>query len=248
MAWYEEAFRRDYLLVYPHRNETEARLEAEFAVRVCGLRPPARILDLCCGYGRHAGLLAGKGFSVAGCDLSPDLLRHFASRIDGLPACPLIVRGDARLLPFRSETFASVFSFFQSFGYFETPQEDGRILEEAARVLRPGGRLLLDLMNPDYALARLEPTTVSAVAGMKMVQRRSFDAARGKIIKTITVSLGAGKERSWREEVRLYRKEPLRALLQSLRLEPRDWYGGFDGRAYGPETPRLIALARKGLP
>lgn len=245
MPWYEEAFRHDYLLVYPHRNEEEARLEVEFALRVCGLRPPASILDLCCGYGRHSGLLAAKGYRVAGCDLSPDLLRHFAQRIDGLPAKPQIVRGDARALPFLQGSFGAVFSFFQSFGYFETPQEDTRVIEQASHALRPGGKFLLDLMNPDYALAHLEPVSVSAAAGMKMVQRRRYDAVRGKIVKTITVSIGDGPERSWKEEVRLYRSETIEGFLRRHHLVPVDWYGDFTGKPFGAGSPRMIALARK---
>ena len=248
MAWYEEAFRHDYLLVYPHRNEAEARLEVEFALRVCGLRPPARILDLCCGYGRHAAYLAQKGFRVAGCDLSPDLLKLFAERVDGLPARPEIVRGDARSLPFLEGEFAAVFSFFQSFGYFETPVEDRHVVEEASRALRRGGLFLLDLMNPDYALSRLEPVTVSAAAGMKMVQRRRYDSVRGKIVKTITISIGEGPERSWREEVRLYRRETLLEYFSAARLEVVDWFGDFDGNPYQPGSPRLIGLARKVFP
>lgn len=245
MAWYEEAFRHDYLLVYPHRNEEEARLEVEFALRVCGLRPPASILDLCCGYGRHSGLLAAKGYTVTGCDLSPDLLRHFAQRIDGLPSKPQIVRGDARQLPFLHGSFGAVFSFFQSFGYFETPKEDARVVEQAAHVLRYGGKFLLDLMNPDFAIANLQPVSVSAAAGMKMVQRRRYDAVRNKIVKTITVSIGDGPERSWKEEVRLYRREAIEDFLRRNHLVPIDWFGDFTGKIFSPDSPRMIALARK---
>ena len=248
VPWYEEAFRHDYLLVYPHRNEEQAKLEVEFALRVCGFRQPSKILDLCCGYGRHSSLLAKKGFQVVGCDLSPELLKCFAERLDGLPAKPRIVRGDARKLPFLAAEFGAVFSFFQSFGYFESPVEDGHMVEEIGRVLRPDGCFLLDLMNPDFALKHLEPVSVSAAAGMKMVQRRRYDAVRGKIIKTITVSIRDREEKSWCEEVRLYRKETLEELFRANHLEAVEWFGDFDGRPFSPETPRMIALARKKLP
>lgn len=245
MAWYEEAFRHDYLLVYPHRNEAEAKLEVEFAIRVCGLRPPNQILDLCCGYGRHSALFANKGYRVVGCDLSPDLLQHFAKRIDGIPSKPHVVRGDARQLPFKPGEFAAVLSFFQSFGYFETPKEDSHVIEEAGRVLRPGGKFLLDIMNPDYALRRLEPITVSAAAGMKMIQRRRFDPMRNKIIKTITVTIGDANPKSWKEEVRLYHRPTIEQFLKNSHLEPLDWFGDFDGKPFAADSPRMIVLAKK---
>lgn len=245
MAWYEEAFRHDYLLVYPHRNEAEAKLEVEFAIRVCGLRPPAQILDLCCGFGRHSALFATKGYHVVGCDLSPDLIQHFAKRIDGLPSKPMIVRGDARQLPFQKEEFAAVLSFFQSFGYFESPKEDAHVIEEAARVLRPSGRFLLDLMNPDYALEHLEPVTVSGAAGMKMIQRRRYDAVQNKIIKNITITIGDAHPKSWKEEVRVYRQPAIEGYLKQVGLTPVEWFGDFTGKPYSSSSPRMIVLAKK---
>ncbi len=245
MSWYEEAFRHDYLLVYPHRDEAAARAEVEFALRVCGLRPPAPILDLCCGFGRHSKIFFEKGFHTVGCDLSADLLAHFAKRVDGLPDKPMMVRSDSRQLPFLEEKFKAVFSFFQSFGYFESPAEDRHVVEEASRVLLPGGYFLLDLMNPNYALAHLEPTSVQAAGGMKMVQRRRYDPMRHKIVKTITLSMGEGTERSWREEVRLYSKETITEFFQHARLTPVDWFGDFMGKPYTEESPRLIALAQR---
>jgi len=245
MPWYEQAFRRDYLLVYPHRNEAEARQEAGFALEVCRPTKGQPILDLCCGYGRHSKLIAEHGFPVVGCDLSADLLRLFGEKLDGLPERPQLVRGDARQLAFRSGVFTAVFSFFQSFGYFEEPREDFEVIEEVARILRPRGRFLLDLMNPDFTLANLDPVTTNSAAGMKMVQRRRYDAMEGKIIKNITVSMGVGTEKSWREEVRLYQPDQIAEFMEKAGLHVIGWFGGFEGSEFSRESPRMIVLAGK---
>ena len=52
-------------------------------------------------------------------------------------------------------SFDWVLNFFTSFGYFERERENFRVLEEIVRILAPGGRFLIDLMNLDSTLAHL---------------------------------------------------------------------------------------------
>ena len=114
--WYEAAFRDDYRLVYAHRDLDAARGEARHLLRA-GVS--GRVLDLCCGFGRHSLALAEQGLDVFGLDLSMDLLRAAADLPD--PARHLggrLVRGDVSGLPFADAAFDSVVVLFSSFGYF----------------------------------------------------------------------------------------------------------------------------------
>ncbi len=84
------------------------------------------------------------------------------------------IQGDMRTLPFDSATFDVVISWFTSFGYFDD-DENRRVLAEAARVLKPGGRLAIELNNLAELLPRWQPVTV--------IERtaRSRSTARGSI-------------------------------------------------------------------
>ena len=77
-AWWEEYFGEDYLLIYSHKRDKEkSAKEVDFMEKALGLPQGARILDLCCGYGRHSVELSRRGYLVSGLDLS-ELFLHMA--------------------------------------------------------------------------------------------------------------------------------------------------------------------------
>ena len=83
--WYKESFGEDYLLVYQHRSKEQAEQEVKQFIQWLALKPNDRILDLCCGSGRHTISLAELGYHVVGIDLSETLLesRSGFTRIAG---------------------------------------------------------------------------------------------------------------------------------------------------------------------
>ncbi|CAM4264970.1 hypothetical protein PAAL109150_17865 [Paenibacillus alkaliterrae] len=74
MTWYEQSFGVDYLTVYKHRDAEQAKREVGHMIEWLQLPSQAKILDLCCGMGRHSISLADFGFDVTGVDLSEILL------------------------------------------------------------------------------------------------------------------------------------------------------------------------------
>jgi len=119
-------------------------------VELAGTSPGTKALDVCCGTGDIAFALARRGAEVTGLDFSAEMLTVAAERND--KAKPVIfLRGDAQQLPFAENSFAAV-----TMGYGLRNLADWRAgLTEMARVLRPGGRLVvLDFGKPDFALWR----------------------------------------------------------------------------------------------
>jgi SAM-dependent methyltransferase len=237
MAWYKDWFGEEYLELYAHRDEPEAELHADFVERYLGERCPHAVLDLACGAGRHTAALRRRGYRALGVDLSLTLLAHMA----GLPK----VAGDMRRLPFRAGSFDWVLSFFTSFGYFEQERENFQVLEEIVRILAPGGRFLVDLMNPATVLAYLNPREIQALDGREVEIERWFDAGKTRVNKRIIVRSPAGSPRTFLESVRLYQPDEVIIGLRWAGLEVDHLFGNFHGDLYERDSERLILIGSK---
>lgn len=238
--WFREWFGEAYLALYPHRDEKEAaagvRLFRERADPGAG----ARVLDLACGAGRHVARLVEAGYSAVGMDLSAALLEEAASR-RGLR--DRLVRGDMRTLPFGDARFEAVVSFFTSFGYFTTREEDVEVVREIRRVLVPGGRFLIDYLNARRVRDRLVPRSESEAEGRRVVQTRWLEG--DKVVKRIEIhEPGVERPETYFERVRLYEPEGLAGLLgrHGLRVEER--FGSYDGAPAGADAPRCLLVGR----
>lgn len=240
-AWYVAAFRDEYVDVYPHRNLESARVEAAWLVDngVGG-----RTLDLCCGFGRHSLALLERGVDVFGVDLSWDLLRRAREMPDGARLAGRLVRGDAQRLPFRTASFATVVNLFSSFGYFGD-DGDARMLDEIARVLGPDGLLVMDMMNPDRIRETLVPRSSTQRGEFRLDEERALADGGRRVVKHVTITHADGRERSWREDVRMYAADEIRALLAERGVEATQVDGGFGGEPSGPRAPRQIVRARR---
>ncbi len=239
MSWWESWFGEEYLDLYPHRDVDAARREAAFALAHLP-ESPAPLLDLCCGSGRHSECFAASGVPPVGLDYSAPLLELARRRNPDLKP----VRGDMRSLPFPDGSFSAVVSFFTSFGYFLRESENLAVVTEIERVLRRGGAFLCDTFARDFVLARLVPEERRSCGEKEYTIRRSWNAATQRLEKEIEVRRHGSTE-IFRESVRAYGTEELVALFCSTGLEVEAAWGNFDAAPVGPDSPRLILLARK---
>ncbi|MCW2506769.1 MAG: Methyltransferase type 11 [Actinomycetia bacterium] len=120
-------------------------------------RGSGRCLDVCCGTGIHAEQLRELGYSPTGVDVSAGQLGYARSRLP-------VAQGDAARLPFASGSMAAV-----SLIHAHTDLDDyPATVAEAARVLVPGGRLVLVGCHPCFIGAfadRGDPEKVVLTSG-----------------------------------------------------------------------------------
>jgi len=221
----------------------QTRSEVEFVLRTLSLPPRARILDIPCGYGRHARELARRGFAVVGVDLSAAMIAR-ARRGRPIPRLRF-VRRDMRRITFRAE-FDAVVNLYTSFGYF-TPAQNRIALRRLAAALRPGGRILIDHRDP--ALDASLPRRLWYRAGPRrfILEERTFDR-RTNITESNQLVLTVG--RRWVIQRRLRLQEfslpQWRRLFRTAGLRLLAAYSGYDGRPYrAVSTRRLIVVGER---
>ena len=128
--WWRRYFDEHYLLEYELMFSAERdRREVARVLDVLELGAGAKLLDVPCGHGRHAHLLAETGFDVTGLDFSATLLARARAR--GTGSRLRYVRGDMRKLPPRWRgRFDGVVNLFTSFGFFQHPRDDAAVIGE----------------------------------------------------------------------------------------------------------------------
>jgi ubiquinone/menaquinone biosynthesis methyltransferase len=127
-------------------------------VRMAGVAKGERALDLACGTGDIAIALADRGARSVGVDITHRMIQLAAPKSSTVR----FLTGDMMTLPFRSATFDLVTT---GYGLRNVPDLDGA-LDEIARVLKPGGRMLsLDFNRPDNPVVRAAYLSYLAVVG-----------------------------------------------------------------------------------
>jgi SAM-dependent methyltransferase len=241
--WFEEWFDEDYLALYAHRDPVEARRFVGALWAGLDLIPGVRVADVPCGAGRHSLAFAERGAQVAGVDLSPLMLKRAAEACRELSMPPLFVRADLRSVPL-SGGFQVVVNIFSSIGYFEDEAANRAAFAELARLLLPGGVLVMDVIHPAYLRAHFVAETRRELPEGEISERRELDERRKRVIKHIIIRRGHF-ERVIYESVRLYDQDELANLAEECNLAPFAFWGDYGGEAFTSESPRLILLAKK---
>ena len=137
-SWFE-AFLLDYSV-----EQTER--EIAFLARWLPLPDYARVLDMCCGVGRHSIALAELGYAVTGLDRSAEAIAEARRR--GGDKAEFVV-GDMRELASVPGTFDAVLNLWQSFGYFDEATNLD-MLRQVSGKMRIGGRFVLDINHRGF--------------------------------------------------------------------------------------------------
>ena len=259
VSWWREFFDDDYPFLYgaaltPERTEAEVK----GVVALLDLREGQRVLDLCCGDGRHAVALQRRGLRVVGVDASAPLLKQAGRRAlrvlgvddeDGhqtLPSGPQLAQADARSLPLGA-SFDAAILLFSSIGY----GSDGdtlAMLRAARGALGPRGQLLVECAHRDLHVARAGPKLASAdagvIEGVTVHTERRLDPVAGVEEATFRFRRKDGAEVEKRFRHRLYVPTELCAMLAAAGFEGLHVFGDYDGRPFTPDAPFLLVRAR----
>jgi SAM-dependent methyltransferase len=247
MVWYEELFTQDYDRIYFPTFTAERNVsEVEFIANVLQIPSNAKILDLACGHGRHALELARRGYQVTGLDLSPrfiQMAREAAQQL-GLSQAHF-VQADMKDFHF-NQPFDAVYCYFTSFGYF-TDEENNRVLRNVAACLAPRGRFLLETVNRDFAIHKVENQPRrwdEPEPGFFVLEDVCFNARTSRI-HTSAIIIEQGKRRMVEYDIKMYTHAELEDMLEEVGLTVVDTFGNKDLSTFAVASPRMAIVAEK---
>ena len=237
--WFKDWFDADYAALYAHRDEAEAVRAVGSLLAVAPAFVSGPVLDLGCGSGRHLVELRKVNPQAFGLDLSPHLLGAAPESLRGW-----LLRGDMRQLPLRQVSLSGICLWFTPFGYF-SDQENQSLLGALQGLLRPGGLLLLDLMNAARLRSGLVEEDVLERGGLRVRSHRSLE--EGRVVKRMTIErLDTGVTRAAVESVRVYEPEELRRMADRCGLTLMHELGDYEGSPFRTaDSPRWLGLFRK---
>ena len=216
--WWRNLFNANYLRTDGDVVEDQdiTRSEVDLFVDVLGLSPDSVILDLCCGQGRHVMELSRRGFeNVSGLDRSHYLISRARKlkRQEGLHVT--FREGDARKTPFATDTFDAVLIAGNSYGYFESTKDDLDVLYEVRRVLKPHGKLLIDITDGGKMRKKFEPRSWEWIDKNYFVCReRSLSGDQNRLVSREVIThttKGVIADQFYAE--RLYNEDEIKTLL-----------------------------------
>lgn len=238
--WFKVWFDTDYYhILYNYRDELEARTFITNLCKKIRLPDSAHVLDLACGRGRHARILAEYVGLVTGIDISASSIDFAVSQ--GTPGVQYFVH-DMRN-PYGCKVYDAVFNLFTSFGYFETLEEHIKVIGHIHTSLRTGGVFILDYLNAHAVKEGVNQNETIETGGITFKVTRYIEAE--SIIKQIVVR-DNGRVFTFFEKVRLFNATLLQEIIEQSGLTVREIYGDIHLQPFDESSSsRVILIAEK---
>jgi predicted TPR repeat methyltransferase len=212
-----------------------------------------RALDLACGTGTLAMLLADEGWQVTGLDAAPAMLAQAEAKLAGASAAQRVrlVLGDMRRVcdSLPPAGFDLVTCTYDSLNYMPSADDLAACFVSAAYALAPGGLFIGDMNTRHFLEFDWGQYLVREQAGFVQIEQSHFDPQTAAATMVLTGFVGddlAGYERF--DEVHVewaYPQETVDALLERAGLSVEARYDSFTTSPPAPRTQRIFWVARK---
>lgn len=242
--WYAAVYGQTYYDNYRNEyTEQETRQQVDGVLARLNLPPGARVLDLCCGFGRHSIELARRGFRVTGLDRSSYLLSRAREASVGLDIA--WIEADMRAIPSPAVPYDAVICLFSSFGVLENDGEEARVARAVARVLAPGGVFLIETVNREVLLRRWQPLRWRERPGGALhADHMRFDVLTGTLHVREVIVGADGRRTEEKTSLRLWSCTELALLLGAEGFGEWAAFGDLDGSRYTWDSHHLVFTAR----
>ncbi len=244
-AWHDEIFNEDYLRTLPLLTPLATQNEANFVIDSLGVEVGSQILDAGCGYGRHAMELAARGYQIVGLDNSLPLLLRGAEEAQRRGLSIHFVHGDMREIQFDSQ-FDGAYCIFNTFGYFDD-DTNKKTAQNLARSLKPGARLVVDVLNRDYVIADLPSRVWWEGEGCVVLEEVDFNYFSSRVVSNRSLVFDDGRQVEQEISIRSFSLHEIGKLLHSAGLRVLEISGSMAtrGRFFGAHSRDLVVVAER---
>jgi SAM-dependent methyltransferase len=229
----------------PFSTQEQTNQEVEFLSESFSYYPGGHVLDVACGYGRHALPLAKRGFQVTGIDLSLPLLLRAADEAQRLGIPVNFIHTDMREISFQSQ-FNGAYCTLTSFGYFDE-ETNLKLAQAICQSLKPGGRFLLDVLNRDYVVSDLPSRVWWEGNGCVVLEEVEFNyqTSRLQIHRSIVFNEGHQVEQDL--SLRIYSLHELGKLLRAAGFRVMEISGSVTtrGHFFGAASRQILLLCER---
>ncbi len=242
--WWQTFFSGMFVESWLHMiGEEQTQVEAEFIKKELGISPPAKILDVPCGGGRHSLALAAAGYQMTGVDISTDFLEAARSKAEERKATVTWEQGDMRDLPWRQE-FDGAFCFGNSFGYYDDKGNED-FLKAVAGTLKPGAKFLLDTgALIEGILFSFQERNWYQIGDIKFLRNARYDPPSSRVETEYTlIRDGQTETKSALHRIFTYRE--LFALVEEVGFTDVQGFAGFNREPFVLGSKRLLLIATK---
>jgi SAM-dependent methyltransferase len=235
--YYERGYAQRWTLGPP---SAETQREADTLCAQLRLTSSTRVLDVGCGHGRSAVALAQRGVDVTGIDFAAYLLARAQELAKAFDVRPSWVRGDMRCLPFRPESMQAAM-LKDAYGFFDSEEENERVLRELARVLIPDGRVALKVANAEPILTNFRPTAREQRGDTTIEIERRLLADPPRLVEDLFVA-GSGGSGRYQRRQRLDRAAEVTAQLEAAGLAVIELMASIAGAPFDPSTSSAMVV------
>jgi SAM-dependent methyltransferase len=244
-SWYEqEGFWETFApALFTNERMLSAGQEAGQIVTLLKLQPGADICDLCCGVGRHSLELARHGLKVTGVDRTALYIERAKKKADEQQLNIRFVQEDMRSFC-EPNAFDAVINVFTSFGYFEDPADDKRVIENVYKSLKKGGKFLIDIMGKEVLARIFQEKRWREEDGLIVLEEAKVSEDWSSI-DSRWIFITDDRRDECRFTLRLYSVAELVELLKSYGFSQVKVFGDLTGSPYDQTAKRLVVLAHK---
>lgn len=241
-GWWDDFFPA-FRPVFDIVSKKVSRDHIRYVIKKLNLKPGSKFLDCACGIGRIGLPLAKRGIRVTGIDITQSYLDEFDAKARRIGLKVDLQRADMRRINFDSR-FDAAGNLWTSFGYFDRESDNLLTLKKMYKALKPGGKLMLHLMNRDWFITKCESTELFEAKGILIGQVRKFDYEKSVINSTWYI-IKDGEKRTFPMSLRLYSYHELIDIFQSVGFVDIEGYGSVKDEPITRDRGMMFVIGRK---
>jgi SAM-dependent methyltransferase len=230
-------------ILFHQKRLADTAAQVDYIIKLLQIEEGTKILDLCCGIGRHSLEFARRGFQVTGVDRTKPYLDKAKQQAEAEDLQIEFVNEDMRKF-YREATFDVVINMFTSFGYFEDADDDRRVVENVYRSLKAGGKFLVEMMGKELIARDFRERDWNEINGVIILEDRKL-LNNWEKVESRWIVLKDDQQVEYKFVLRLYSALELASLLIQCGFSDVKIYGSLEGIDYDHRAKRLVALAKK---